>query len=114
MAGSFETNENHPSLDLRPIRVPSRKEDIYGAAREMVADLAGWEVIATDDKALSITCRRKGGLLGGTSTIEIRVEGPDGIPSATVNVKSTTEGGLLSRDKANVNDFVKPFNRRVC
>ena len=70
MAGSFETNENHASQDLRPIRVPTRKEDIFGAAREMVEDLAGWEVIATDDKALSITCRRKGGLLGGTSKLK--------------------------------------------
>jgi hypothetical protein len=112
--GSFETSDNHASLDLRPIRVPTRKEDIYGAAREMVEDLSGWEVIESNDEALKLTCRRKGGLLGGTSTIEISVQGPDGIPSATVNVKSTTEGGLLSRDKANVNDFIKPFNRRVC
>ena len=78
-----------------------------------VADL-DWEVVGSDDEKLEITCRKKGGLLGGTATIQILVDGPEGIPSATVNVKSTTEGGLLNRDKANVAEFVKPFHRRVC
>ena len=109
----FETNETHGSRDLQPIKVPTRKEDIYRAAREMVADLE-WEVVGSDDDKLEITCRRKGGLLGGTATILIHVDGPEGIPSATVHVKSTTEGGLLNRDKANVAEFVRPFHRRVC
>jgi hypothetical protein len=53
-------------------------------------------------------------LLGAPSRITITVEGPEGIPSATVNVKSVTAHGLRSRDRANVAEFLEPFRRRVC
>jgi len=111
---TVETSPNHENPSLRTISVPTRKEDIFGAAREMIDDLQGWEVVSADEEKLEITCRKKGGVLGGTATIVVSVSGPDGIPSATVNVRSTTEGGLLARDKANVMEFVKPFHRRVC
>ena len=114
MAGSFETSDSHRSQYHQPIRVPTLKRDVYGAAKEMVEDLAGWELVSEDAEAGVLTCRKTGGLLGGSSTITVTVEGPDGIPSATVNVRSMSEGGLVSRDKSNVADFVKPFFRRVC
>jgi len=112
--GSFETSEQHSSPAHQPVRVPILKEDVYRAAREMVDDLDAWTVVAADDEQLLLRCERKGGLMGGTSTITVSVEGPDGIPSATVNVRSESPGGLLSRDKSNVAEFVKPFHRRVC
>ena len=114
MAGSFETSDSHKSQNHQPIRVPTLKGDVYSAAREMVEDLAGWELISEDPESCVLTCRKSGGLLGGSSTITVTVEGPDGIPSTTVNVRSESEGGLVSRDKSNVADFVKPFFRRVC
>jgi len=112
--GSFETSDQHPSLAHKPVRVPIRKEDVYRAAREMVDDLEAWTVVAADDERLLLRCERKGGLMGATAIITVSVEGPDGIPSATVNVRSESQGGLLSRDKSNVAEFVKPFHRRVC
>lgn len=112
--GSFETDESHSNPSLKPLRVPSRAEGIYDEAKEMVEDLDGWRLVSADDEARVLTCERKGGLLGGTATITIRVEGPDDIPSTTVSVKSETAGGLRSRDKANVMEFTKPFHRRVC
>lgn len=114
MSGSFETDERHSEQSLKPLRVPTRKEDIYGEAKDMVADLPLWELVRTDDEALTLTCQRRGGFLRGDSVITIRVDGPAGIPSATVTVKSETRGGLLSRDKANVQEFMRPFRRRVC
>lgn len=116
MGGQFETSDQHSSEALQPLKVPTRKEDIYGAAKEMIEDLDSWELVAADDDKLLITARRNGGFLSGVSTLVVSVEGPDGIPSATVNVCSTTQGGLpgFSKDKANVLGFLKPFNRRVC
>lgn len=114
MGGSFETSDSHKSQAHQPIRVPTQKGSIFGAAKEMVEDLADWELVSEDAENHVLVCRRKGGLLGGESTITVRVEGPDGIPSSTVHVRSETEGGLMSRDKANVAEFVKPFFRRVC
>lgn len=114
MGGSFETSDQHGNVHLRPIRVPTRKEEIFRQALEMVEALEAWELVSEDADTGTIVCRRPGGLMAGRADITVRVEGPDGIPSSTVNVRSVTEGGLRSRDKANVLEFVKPFTRRVC
>lgn len=111
---AFETSEQHSHQHQRPVRVPTLKGDIYNAAVEMAEDLDGWEVLSKDDAELKLTCRRPGGFMKGTATITVWVEGPDGMPSSTVHVRSETEGGLLDRDKANVIEFVRPFHRRVC
>jgi len=112
--GSFETDEQHSNPSLKPLRVASRREGIYEQAKEMVSDLDGWTLLSSDDEGLALACERKGGLLGGTAKITIRVEGLEGIPSCTVHVRSETAGGLRSRDKGNVLEFIKPFHRRVC
>jgi len=112
--GSFETNDAHAHPSLRPLRVPARKEGVYAEARNMVADLAGWQLVAADDRQLVLTCERKGGLLAGPACITVTIEGPDGIPSSTVHVRSVTEKGWISRDRTNVLEFMKPFHRRVC
>jgi hypothetical protein len=46
--------------------------------------------------------------------VTITVEGPEGMPSSTVNVRSESDAGLFARDKSIVADFVRPFRRRVC
>ncbi len=112
--GVFETSDQHGDPALRPIRVPVRADDLYGSAREMVDDLKAWRVVAQDEAARTITCERDRGFLGGKATITIRVEGPDGVPSSAVHVRSESQGGLLAKDKANVVEFNKPFHRRVC
>jgi hypothetical protein len=114
MGGSFESDDRHADQSLRPIRVPARREDIYGEAKDMVADLAGWELVREDAAAGLLVCRRAGGFLRGEAVITIRVEGPEGIPSSTVLVRSETRGGLLPRDRRNVQEFSRPFHRRVC
>ena len=112
--GVFETSDEHGDLTLRPIRVPVRAEDVYGAAREMVDDLDAWRVVSHDDEARTIVCERDRGFLGGKAMITIRIEGPDGVPSSAVHVRSESKGGMLSKDKANIVEFNKPFHRRVC
>lgn len=114
MGGSFETGPEQRDVLLQPLRVPTRAADIYAEAKDMVADLAGWSLLASDDAALTLVCERKAGLLGAPARVTIRVEGPEGLPSSTVHVRSETEGGLLARDRANVLEFMKPFQRRVC
>ena len=49
----------------------------------------------------------------GTSRIVVRVDGPDEIPSSETSVVSESAGGVLSRDKAIVSEFVKKFSMRV-
>jgi hypothetical protein len=112
--GSFETKDSHSSADLRPVRVPTRKDEIYRQALEMVEALEAWQLVSQDEAAGTIVCRRPGGFLAGEATITVTVAGPEGIPSSTVSVRSESAGGLRSRDKANVAEFVKPFTRRVC
>jgi hypothetical protein len=112
--GSFETDEQHSNPSLKPLRVASRRDGIYAQAKEMVSDLDGWTLQSSDDEAFVLECERKGGMLGGSAKITIRVEGPEGIPSTTVHVRSESTGGLRSRDKGNVLEFMKPFHRRVC
>lgn len=111
--GSFETRDEHGSPLLRPLRVAMRREELYSEARDMVADLAGWKLVRADEAHLTLHCERAGGLLGGSARITITVEGPDGIPTATLSVRSESGGGLLGRDKANVREFLEPFSRRV-
>ena len=110
--GSFETSDEHKSEELRPLRVAVRREDVYAEARSQVADL-GWSVLSADDSALVIRCERRGGLLGGAARVTITVEGPEGIPSATVHVRSESDGSLFSRDRSTVLEFLRPFRRRI-
>lgn len=111
--GSFQSSDQESNPELRPLRVPMRREDLFGAVREMVADLDGWQELEADEAALVVRAERKGGLLGGTAKITIQVEGPEGIPSGSVTLTSESEGGLLSRDKSVVLEFMRPFARRV-
>ncbi len=114
MGGSFETSDRESIQHLRPLRVPSLKQGIYSRAKEMVADLDGWSLVSEDEATGTLRCERKSRLLGGKARITITVEGPEGIPSTTVSIRSETDGGLLSHDKVNVAEFMKPFHRRVC
>ena len=111
--GAFQTSDGHGSDVLKPLRVAVRKEDVFAEAKSMVEDLPEWRVVAVDEAALAIECERKGGLMAGPARIRVWVEGPEGIPSATVHVRSESDGGLFSRDKANVTEFLRPFARRV-
>jgi hypothetical protein len=112
--GSFATSDEHKNKNHQPIRVPTQKGHIYQAAREMIEDLDGWQLVSEDEAAGRLVVKKSNGFLGGTSTVTVSIEGPDGVPSATVNVRSESEGGLLSKDKSNVAEFVRPFFRRVC
>lgn len=114
MSGSFETNDAHTNFHLKPLRVAIRAEGVFEEAKNLVADLPNWSLVSADDARRVLTCTRKAGFLGAESTITITCDGPEGIPSTTVNVKSRTDGGLLSRDRANVLEFMVPFHRRVC
>ena len=91
-----------------------RKEHLFGAAQELVEDLSSWTLESADEETMTLVCIRSGGLLGGSSRVTIRVEGPEEIPNSTVHVSSVTEQGLLKRDRANVLEFMVPFHRRVC
>ena len=111
--GRFETSLDHSSRWHQPVRVPVGKQDVFHAAKEMVDDLPGWKILSVDDDALTLSCEAGGGLLGGTSRITIRVEGPDGIPNSETHCISESTGGLLSRDKSRVAEFVKKFWMRM-
>ena len=89
------------------------KADAFSSAQEMAADLDGWTDIQADSEALSFTCRRSGGFLFKDSEIRVWCEGPDGIPSSTTHCESVGQSGLLSRDKANVTEFVRKLYMRV-
>ncbi|MBI5435253.1 MAG: hypothetical protein HZA52_20635 [Planctomycetes bacterium] len=118
----FETSESHDKPEFRPLHVARRREGLYEAAKEMVADLSNWTVVKADDPACTLHCERKGGplggllggLLGGTSKVTVRVEGPEGLPSSTIHVRAEAQGGLLSNEKSVVAEFMRPFTRRVC
>jgi len=114
MSGCFETSPDQSKANLQPLRVSTRVPDIYREAKEMVADLPRWTLVSADDAASTLHCEREGGFLAGAARVTIRVEGPEGIPSATVHLKSESAGGLRSRDRANVAEFLEPFRRRVC
>ncbi len=114
MASSFETADSNSGEFQRPIKVATRREHIYEAAKEMVADMKGWQLVTADDENRVLHCTKKGGALGGTSKITVTVEGSAEVPSTTVNCSCVTEGGLMARPKATVEEFMKLFFRRVC
>jgi len=114
MSGSFETLDNHSRAELRPLRVPILIDGVFEEARDMIGALSAWSIVSSDPTRHVIVCKRKNGLLSGESEITITCTAPEGIPSTTVNVRSTTAGGVLSRDRANVLEFMVPFHRRVC
>jgi hypothetical protein len=111
--GGFQTSDGQARAELRPLRVAMRSEDLFAEARTMVEDLPGWELERADEDKLELHCVRHGGFLAGRARIVIRVEGPQGIPSATLHIESNTQGGLLARDKRHVLEFMTPFTRRV-
>lgn len=114
MAGSFETSDSHSDFHQKPLRVAGRIEGVFEEARHMVESLSGWTIVRADEAAHTLVCTRRARLLGGESTVTIRLEGPEGIPSTTVHVRSESAGGLLSHDRANVLEFLRPLHRRVC
>lgn len=110
---AFETQDSHAKRWHQPVRVPQNKGDVFGSAKELIDDLDGWVVDRVDEEALTIHATRKNGLLGGTSKITVRVEGPDGIPNSATHCASESTGGLLNRDKANVAEFIQKFWMRM-
>jgi|GEM_PF-663250 len=114
MGGSYQTREGEADPSLAPIRVPIRKENVFEEACNLASELPGWKILTRDEAQGLIVCQRSAGLLGGNATVTIRVEGPDGLPSAIVHTRCESKGGLLSRDKAIVQEFTVPFWRRVC
>ena len=110
---AFETQDSHPKRWHQPVRVPQEKGGVFGAAKELVDDLQGWEVDAVDEESLTICITRKNRMLGGTSKIVVCVKGPDGIPNSETHCSSESSGGLLNRDKANVAEFIQKFWMRV-
>lgn len=113
MSGSFKTDDAHGE-DYAPVRAAILREYVFQEAKNLVDDLPGWKLVRADEDAFVLHCLRKGGLLAGDSEVEIRCEGPEGMPSCTVEVESTSTTGLRSRDRANVAEFVRPFRRRIC
>jgi hypothetical protein len=110
---SFETDERRDSPSQRPVRVAKGKRETYSAALELCEDL-GWRLVDSDPGKPSFRCERKNGFLGGSSTIEVWIEGPDGIPSSVTHVRSRSTGALLPRDRSIVREFVRKFTMRVC
>lgn len=111
--GRFETSGEHSNRWHQPVRVPTGRGEIFGAAKELVEDLDGWEVRDVDEEGLTIVCQRKNGFLGGVSRIEVRVTGPEGIPTSETWCSSESEGALVSRDRSNVAEFVRKLWMRV-
>jgi len=109
---AFETTDEQSDPVLRPMRVAVRREDVFSEAKDMVADLAGWKLVREDAEKLEITCERAGGLLGGAAQVLLRVEGPDGIPSATLTLRCEASG-LFANAKGVAREFMEPFRRRV-
>lgn len=112
MGCSTHDSADHPAL--KPLRVPILKESVFEEARNLAAELPGWRIVRADERELVIVCERAGGVFAPVSTVTIRVEGPDGIPSTTVHCASESRGGLFARDRRNVLEFMTPFHRRVC
>ena len=116
MGGSFSTGEEHAHLHLKPLRVASRKEEVFAEAKNLASDLPAWKIVRVEDERQMLVCERKGSPLSGVSEVTITCEGPDGIPSTTVHARSESRGGLpgFGRDRAHVLEFMKLFHRRVC
>lgn len=113
MASRFESSDAHPQQLLQPLRVPSLKGGIYQTAKELIDDLPGWTLVGENEETGELNCERAGRFLTGKSKVTVKVEGPEGVPSTTVTLVSETDGGMRSPDKANVQEFMKLFLRRV-
>lgn len=113
MASRFESSDSHPQQLLQPLRVPSLKGGIYQAAKELIDDLPGWTLLSEDEEQGVLRCERAARFMTGKSDVTVKVEGPEGVPSTTVTLISETDGGMRSPDKANVQEFMKLFLRRV-
>jgi hypothetical protein len=111
--GSFETSDQNAERAHRPLRVATRKEHIYREALELIECLAGWKLVSQEREKGLIRCEKAGGVFGGKAEIQVRVEGSDEHPTTEVNVRCTSSGGLFSRDRAIVAEFMTPFIRRV-
>ena len=110
--GRFETSPSAGSKWHRPVAVPSNKDGVFGTVRELLEDLAGWNVESVDEPNFSVRVSKPNGFLGGTSKIVITVSGPDGIPSSETSVVSESDG-LISRDRSNVATFCRKLWMRV-
>lgn len=111
--GKFETSVEHSNRWHQPVCVPSNKGGIFGSAKELSEDMSGWKVESVDEDAMIIKAQKANGFLGGTSKIEVRVEGPESIPNSETHCSSESTGALLSRDKANVAAFIEKLWMRV-
>lgn len=111
--GRFETSLDASARWHQPVRVARVKADIFAAACELAADMPGWSVVETNEADLRLVATKRNGFLGGVSSIEVWVEGPDGIPNSTTHCASHSTGALLSRDRANVAQFIQKFWMRV-
>ncbi|MCA9001172.1 MAG: hypothetical protein KDB61_04560 [Planctomycetes bacterium] len=109
----FSTGDDHPGRWHQPVSVPVNKTDAFSAACEMVDDLEGWSDVVVDKDKLTLTCVCKGGLLSKDSNIRIWVEGPDGVPNSQTHCSSESSGGIFSKDKANVAEFVRKLYMRI-
>lgn len=114
MASAFQTEDRHAQQNLKPLRVAGTQASVFQEARNLASELPGWKVLDADESKRKLVCERSGGFLRGAARVTITVEGPEGIPSATVNVRSETSAGFLARDRANVLEFMRLFERRVC
>jgi len=110
---SFSTGDDHPGRWHQPVSVPVNKTDAFHAACEMVDDLEGWSDVVIDKEALTLTCVCKGGLLSKDSNVRIWVEGPEGVPNSQTHCSSESSGGIFSKDKANVAEFVRKLYMRI-
>ena len=55
--GKFETSSEHSGRWHQPVRVPSNKEGIFGAAKELAEDMDGWTIQSVDEESMTITAR---------------------------------------------------------
>lgn len=111
--GVFETRDDAADPLHRPLRVAVRWEEVWAEAKNLASDLPAWRIVREDAAAGTLECERSGGWLRGRARITISVHGPQGIPSATVSLRSQTAGALFARDRANVREFLELFSRRV-
>jgi len=114
MRAFFETSDDHAQPHLKPLRVAMRVEAVWDEVKNQVEDLDGWSITNADDAQHVLVCRRRKRFLSGDAQVTIRCEGPADLPSTTVLVRSETAGGMITRDKANILEFIVPFERRVC
>jgi hypothetical protein len=115
MGGSFATSDDDANVDAQPLRAPQRREDVWTEARNLASELPRWRVLEADEARGILVCECAGGLLAPASRVTLTFEGPEGIPSTTVNARSESTGGLLglSRDRARVLEFMRLLRRRV-